>query len=332
MHPTAILKNHQNLIFRNFEYDSRSSHLHCDVEEPTFNITISKRAKIFVSREIMLPVNPASLNPFNITYSKPTNTCTLQTSYGLSGGGICGGKQANPNKTGPSTSPETPLDDGSMQKLQKENPFLAAILSLTHEKDDHMKNSLLNASNLEPTKLTIEDIKSFNTYDPSTRIFKDLIHFWAKGFHTTTQVSATLGDCRKDVWALALCKWAWKWLGEINFYLNFGEHTGFVYGDPNPYDKEIDEALAIMNNPKNDHKEIAWTYEFCHNLRTIYYYNTAIHKSLEYTNLLDKIKYFFCDNKKLVQQKKLIGKSQCSARTAGRNISASSLGQSITKI
>ena len=156
-----------------------------------------------------------------------------------------------------------------------------------------MKNSLLNAGTLEPSKLTIEDIKSFNTYEPTKRSFKDLIHFWAKEFHTTTQVSATLGDCRRDVWALALCKWAWKWLGEINFYLNFGENTGFVFGEPNVYDKDIDEALALMNDKKNDHKEVAWTYEFCHNLRTIFYYNTAIHKCVEYSNLLDKIKYLF---------------------------------------
>ena len=83
MDQTTTLKNHQNLIFRNFQYDSLTTYLTCDVQEPTFNITLSKKAPIFISQEITLPINPASLNPFNITYSKSTNTCTLQTSYGL---------------------------------------------------------------------------------------------------------------------------------------------------------------------------------------------------------------------------------------------------------
>lgn len=176
--------------------------------------------------------------------------------------------------------------DRAVKKLQRENPFLAAIMHLTKNKTSHLNNSMLNASTLMEPKINPSDFKGFNTYEKDLDFYQLLLTY-SKKYLNWSEIKETLGDCRKDAWFLALVKYAFKFLGEVNFMMKFGEYTNIDYMQPNIWDKEIDEAVALLNNDKGDRSLIAWTNQFESNLILMLYYNitdTEAYDSLAYKN------------------------------------------------
>lgn len=184
----------------------------------------------------------------------------------------------NPNKVESGAKAQNENPDQALERLKKQNPFLAAVVILTKEKSIHVANASLNSQQMTESKLSLADCIAFNTYEPEKRKFIELLHSWAKNFYTSTEVYETLGDCRQSIWIQAIMKWAWKYLGSTNYMQKFGTHTGFDPEKPNPYDSDIEQALDIMDSKDNDHKELAWTSELEHNIRTVFYYNVESHR------------------------------------------------------